>query len=121
MSDIAELRAKIDAIDLELLRLLNERASVAREIGVIKSREGLPIYSPEREDRVIRSLIDRSSGPLKPEAIRAIYCEIMSAALALEKDVAAEVAEAVAFAEAGPWEPVEDLTKDVYTAIEATP
>jgi TPP-dependent pyruvate/acetoin dehydrogenase alpha subunit len=40
---------------------------------------------------------------------------------ALEKDVAAEVAEAVAFAEAGPWEPVEDLTKDVYTAIEATP
>jgi chorismate mutase/prephenate dehydratase len=88
MSDIAELRAKIDAIDLELLRLLNERASVAREIGIIKSREGLPIYSPEREDRVIRSLTDRSSGPLKPEAIRAIYCEIMSAALALEKDVA---------------------------------
>jgi chorismate mutase / prephenate dehydratase len=88
MSDIAELRAKIDAIDLELLRLLNERANVAREIGVVKSREGLPIYSPEREDRVIRSLIDRSSGPLKPEAIRAIYCEIMSAALALEKDVA---------------------------------
>jgi len=40
---------------------------------------------------------------------------------ALEKDVAAEVAEAVAFAEAGPWEPVEDLTKDVYTAISATP
>ena len=39
---------------------------------------------------------------------------------ALEKDVAAEVAEAVAFAEAGPWEPVEDLTKDVYTAIEVT-
>ena len=40
---------------------------------------------------------------------------------ALEKDVAAEVAEAVAFAEAGPREPVEDLTKDVYTAISATP
>ena len=88
MSDIVNLREKIDAIDVELLRLLNERANVAREIGVIKSREGLPIYSPEREDRVIRSLIDRSAGPLKPEAIRAIYCEIMSAALALEKDVA---------------------------------
>jgi chorismate mutase / prephenate dehydratase len=88
MSDIAELRAKIDAIDMELLRLLNERAKVARDIGAIKSREGLPIYSPEREDRVIRSLIDRSQGPLTPEAIRAIYCEIMSAALALEKDIA---------------------------------
>jgi chorismate mutase/prephenate dehydratase len=88
MSDIAELRSKIDAIDMELLRLLNERAKVARDIGAIKSREGLPIYSPEREDRVIRSLIDRSEGPLTPESIRAIYCEIMSAALALEKDVA---------------------------------
>jgi chorismate mutase/prephenate dehydratase len=88
MSDIADLRSKIDAIDMELLRLLNERAKVARDIGAIKSREGLPIYSPEREDRVIRSLIDRSEGPLTPEAIRAIYCEIMSAALALEKDIA---------------------------------
>lgn len=88
MSSLDELRVKIDAIDVELLRLLNERAKVAKEIGTIKSREGLPIYSPEREDRVIRSLIDRSEGPLTPEAIRAIYCEIMSAALAVEKDVA---------------------------------
>ena len=88
MSDIADLRVKIDAIDIELLRLLNERAKVAKEIGAIKNREGLPIYSPEREDRVIRSLVERSEGPLTPEAIRAIYCEIMSAALAVEKDVA---------------------------------
>ena len=88
MSDIADLRVKIDAIEFELLRLLNERAKVAKEIGAIKSREGLPIYSPEREDRVIRSLVDRSEGPLTSGAIRAIYCEIMSAALALEKDVA---------------------------------
>jgi chorismate mutase/prephenate dehydratase len=88
MSDIAELRAKIDTIDTELLRLLNERARVAMEIGVIKNREGLPIYSPEREDHVIRGLVERSDGPLTPEAIRAIYCEIMSAALAVEKDVA---------------------------------
>jgi len=88
MTDIAELRTKIDAIDVDLLRLLNERARVAREIGAVKSREGLPVYSPEREEQVIRSLIERSAGPLKAEAIRAIYCEIMSAALAVEKDVA---------------------------------
>jgi chorismate mutase/prephenate dehydratase len=83
MTDIAELRTKIDAIDVDLLRLLNERARVAREIGAVKSREGLPVYSPEREEQVIRSLIERSAGPLKAEAIRAIYCEIMSAALAV--------------------------------------
>jgi chorismate mutase-like protein len=88
MSDLDELRRRIDAIDDELLRLLNERAVVAKEIGAVKHREGLPIYSPEREDRVIRSLIERSEGPLTPEAIRAIYCEIMSAALAVEKNVA---------------------------------
>jgi len=88
MSDLASLRTKIDAIDTELLKLLNERATVAKDIGTIKNREGLPIYSPEREDKVLRSLIDRSVGPLTPEAIRAIYREIMSASLALEKDVA---------------------------------
>jgi len=88
MNDLAKLREKIDALDTELLRLLNERATVAQEIGAIKHREGLPIYSPEREDKVLRSLTDRSSGPLTPESIRAIYCEIMSASLALEKDIA---------------------------------
>ena len=88
MSEIIELRQRIDALDGELLRLLNERTLIAQEIGVIKSRESLPIYSPDREMKLLRSLIDRSEGPLRPEAIRAIYREIMSAALAVEKDVA---------------------------------
>jgi len=88
MSDLAELRQRIDSIDGELLKLLNERTTIAREIGVIKSRESLPIYSPDREMKLLRSLVERSEGPLRPEAIRAIYREIMSAALAVEKDVA---------------------------------
>lgn len=88
MSDISELRQRIDAIDGELLKLLNERTTIAREIGVIKNRESLPIYSPDREIKLLRSLVGRSEGPLRPEAIRAIYREIMSAALAVEKDVA---------------------------------
>lgn len=88
MSDLAGLREKIDALDGELLRLLNERTTIAQQIGVIKSRESLPIYSPEREMKLLRNLVGRSEGPLRPEAIRAIYREIMSAALAVEKDVA---------------------------------
>lgn len=88
MSDLPELRQRIDALDSELIRLLNERTQVAREIGVIKGREGLPIYSPDREIKLLRGLVERSTGPLRPEAIRAIYREIMSAALAVEKDVA---------------------------------
>ncbi len=88
MSGLSGLRERIDALDGELLKLLNERTIIAREIGVIKSRESLPIYSPDREMKLLRSLIERSEGPLRPEAIRAIYREIMSAALAVEKDVA---------------------------------
>ena len=87
MSDLGELRQRIDALDTELLRLLNERATLAKEIGVIKNRASLPIYSPDREMKLLRSLIERSSGPLRPESIRAIYREIMSASLALENDI----------------------------------
>lgn len=86
MSDISELRSRIDAIDAELLRLLNERAALAQQIGTLKNREGLPVYSPEREVKLLRSLAEKSEGPLRPESLRAIYREIMSASLALEKD-----------------------------------
>lgn len=87
MSDLSALRVKIDALDTEILRLLNERATVAKEIGVIKNRASLAIYSPDREMKLLKSLEERSKGPLKPASIRAIYREIMSAALALEKDI----------------------------------
>ncbi len=87
MSELLDIRAKIDAIDTQLLRLLNERATLALEVGRIKSRDGLPIYAPDREMSLLRGLVERSDGPLSPTAIRAIYREIMSAALALEKDV----------------------------------
>ncbi len=87
MSDLTDIRDQIDAIDTELLRLLNERATLALAVGEIKNREGLPIYAPEREVTLLRNLVERSVGPLPPIAIRAIYREIMSASLALEKDV----------------------------------
>ncbi len=87
MSELTDIRDQIDAIDTELLRLLNERATLALAVGEIKHRDGLPIYAPEREITLLRSLVERSVGPLPPIAIRAIYREIMSASLALEKDV----------------------------------
>jgi chorismate mutase-like protein len=87
MSELTDIREKIDTIDSQLLKLLNERATLALEVGRIKSRDGLPIYAPDREASLLRSLCERSEGPLSGGAIRAIYREIMSAALALEKDV----------------------------------
>lgn len=81
-------RDKIDAIDTELIRLLNERADIVHEIGVIKKREGLEIYAPEREEMLLRKLVAKGEGGRLPEdSIRAIYREIMSAALALEEDL----------------------------------
>lgn len=87
MSEITDLRKRIDAIDTDLVRLLNERAAIAKEIGAFKHREGLPIYSPEREEHVLRALVEKSPGPLTPDSLKAIYREIMSASLALEKDI----------------------------------
>lgn len=86
--NLEELRTKIDAIDTEMIRLLNERADVVHEIGVIKKRDGLEIYAPEREEKLLRSLVAKGEGGRLPEnSIRAIYREIMSAALALEEDL----------------------------------
>lgn len=85
MSDLNPLRERIDAIDTELLALLNERARVVKKIGVIKEKQGLPIYAPEREEALLRRLDERNKGPLTARSLRAIYREIMSASLSLEK------------------------------------
>jgi len=81
------IRKKIDTIDDELLRLLNERADLVHEVGEIKKKDGLEIYAPEREEQLLQSLIAKSEGRLPEKSIRAIYREIMSAALALEQNL----------------------------------
>ncbi len=82
-----EIRKKIDEIDSELIRLLNSRADLVYEVGLIKKEAGLSIYSPEREEALLQSLVQKSQGRLPELAIRAIYREIMSASLALEKEL----------------------------------
>ena len=85
---LEEIRKQIDAVDGDLLRLLNARADLVHEVGVIKKREGLEIYAPEREEALLQSLAKRNAGGRLPEkSIRSIYREIMSAALALEQDL----------------------------------
>jgi len=86
MDDLIQLREAIDAIDAQLVALLNERARLAQEIGRIKERNGAPVYAAGRAEQLMRRLVERSEGPLDEMAIRAIYREIMSASLALEKD-----------------------------------
>lgn len=82
---LPEIRKKIDAIDSKLIGLLNARADLVHEVGEFKKRNSLAIYAPEREEQLLRSLVKKSRGRLPATAIRAIYREIMSASLALEK------------------------------------
>lgn len=84
---LSEIRKKIDEIDAKLLELLNARADLVHEVGLLKRKEGVSIYAPEREEQLLRSLAKRNKGRLPEASIRAIYREIMSASLALEKDL----------------------------------
>lgn len=81
------LRNKIDAFDKQLVGLLNKRASAALQIGKIKNRSRSEAYVPAREKNIINNIIRTNRGPLPSSALTAIYREIMSASLALEKTV----------------------------------
>jgi chorismate mutase/prephenate dehydratase len=80
--ELGRLRDGIDAIDGDLLRLINERAKLARRIGEIKQGN---IYRPEREAQVLRRVAERNPGPLSAAAAQRIVREVMSACLALEQ------------------------------------
>jgi len=83
--DLSQLRKKIDGLDAKIVRLLNDRAAITLTIGQEKIKHKKPIYAPEREQDVIKRIKDLNSGPIKNEAVEAIYREIMSASLSLEK------------------------------------
>jgi len=80
-----KLRKKIDLLDQKLIGLLNLRAAVTKDIGKIKIHAGKSIYVPEREMQVLNRIFSLNKGPLKKSALEAIYREVMSASLALEK------------------------------------
>ena len=81
---LPELRVQIDALDMELLNLLNRRAALANEVGEIKRLEGSAVFRPEREAQVIHRLQESNAGLLKDGSVAVIWREIMSACRALE-------------------------------------
>ena len=82
---IDDWRIRIDEIDLELVRLFNERTTCAIEIGHIKKRLGLEIYSPSREAQVIANVTDANHGPLDHEAIRRLFERVIDEARRIER------------------------------------
>lgn len=70
---LADWRQEIDALDSELLRLLNRRAAIAGEIAVIKVAAGLPAYDAKREEQVLERVAAKNDGPFDSQSVRAIF------------------------------------------------
>jgi chorismate mutase/prephenate dehydratase len=82
--ELLALRERIDKVDGELLKLLNQRAQLAQAVGELKKHAGSVVFRPEREAQVIDGLKLKNSGPLQGDSVAPIWREIMSACRALE-------------------------------------
>jgi len=86
LNKIEKLRHKIDATDIQLVKLLNNRAGFADEIGKIKRKLKLPVYVPSREIDVIANVQATNPGPLSDQAISRLYERIIDESRRLEKE-----------------------------------
>src|SRR5262245_49285348 len=87
-TQLKSLRARIDKLDLEIVKLINERAAIAAEIGRAKLQQGADIFSPAREEEVYQNVLaanEKVKGPLGEPTLRAVFREIMSGSRALQK------------------------------------
>ena len=83
--EIADWRRKIDGLDEQIVRLINERAAAARAIGELKQKSGLPVYEPNREKDVFDHVRRSNPGPLSDVEVVDIYERIIDVMRALQK------------------------------------
>ena len=83
--EIEQWRRRIDQIDGQLMSLLNSRSACAVEIGRIKRRLGLPVYSPEREAWILERVMRDNPGPLDPMAVRRVFERVIDESRRLER------------------------------------
>lgn len=82
-----DLRRRIDAIDVRVVRLLNERAGCAIALGRVKKTRGLPVYQPSREEEVLRNVERENGGPLEAAAVRRLFERIIDESRRIERVV----------------------------------
>lgn len=83
---LAEFRDQIDRLDEQIVRLLNDRATSALQLGALKSRAGMETYQPEREIAVLQHARDTNGGPLGPDAITRLFERIIDENRRLERE-----------------------------------
>jgi chorismate mutase len=74
---LADCRRQIDAVDLKIVELLNERTGIVHEIGRIKHQFAMPVYEPKREDQVFENVTSHNPGPLTGDALKRIFERII--------------------------------------------
>jgi 3-deoxy-7-phosphoheptulonate synthase / chorismate mutase len=82
---LQELRSQVDVINLQILELLNRRASIAADIGKVQAQLGSSFYDPQREAFMLEQLERNNKGPFSNETIKALFREIFRASMALEE------------------------------------
>lgn len=83
--EIGEIRKRIDLLDDVLLRIFNERARLALEIGHLKKGSGLPVFDPAREKRIFARMRDENPGPLDGGAIIRLFERVVDESRRLER------------------------------------
>ncbi len=83
--EIGEVRKRIDLLDDVLLRIFNERARLALEIGHLKKGAGLPVFDPAREKRIFARMKDENPGPLDDGAIVRLFERVVDESRRLER------------------------------------
>jgi chorismate mutase len=82
---IARLRRNIDEVDAVLVKLLNQRARWAMEVGLVKKAAGIAIYQPDREAQVVAHVVGRNRGPLAADAVQRLFERIIDESRRLER------------------------------------
>jgi chorismate mutase len=83
--EIDELRKRIDLLDDVLLRIFNERARIALEIGRVKRKHGLPVFDPGREKRIFARMKEDNPGPLEDGAVVRLFERVVDESRRLER------------------------------------
>jgi chorismate mutase len=82
---LAESRKTIDALDRQLIELLNQRTRAVEQIGRAKESLAMPIYEPKREEDVFRNVTDHNHGPLTTDAVKSIFERIIDEMRTLQR------------------------------------
>jgi chorismate mutase len=84
--DISDWRKKIDALDLQIVELLNQRATAARAIGKLKESTDMPVYEPAREDVIFQNVCSHNRGPLPDSELVFIYQRVVAVMRCLQQN-----------------------------------